>query len=102
MSLGATTVPTGATHATTPAFRGGAILGIATLAVFLSGPAQTYGVSVFIDPMLTEFGWSRGLVSTTYSIATLLSALPLVIVGRQIDRVGSRVILTIASICFGL
>ena len=103
MSAGTTTVPAEATHAgATPTFRGGAILGIATLAVFLSGPAQTYGVSVFIDPMLAEFGWSRGLVSTTYSIATLLSALPLVIIGRQIDRVGSRVILTIASICFGL
>ena len=81
MSLGSTTVSTGAAGAAgaagatnaaeTPAFRGGTILGIATLAVFLSGPAQTYGVSVFIDPMLAEFGWSRGLVSTTYSIATL-------------------------------
>jgi MFS family permease len=52
--------------------------------------------------MLAEFGWSRGLVSTTYSIATLLSAVALVIIGRQIDRVGSRIILTVASICFGL
>ena len=103
MSLGTKRIPAGATHAaSTSAFRGGTILGIATLVVFLSGPAQTYGVSVFIDPMLAEFGWSRGLVSTTYSIATLLSALPLVIVGRQIDRVGNRIILTLASICFGV
>lgn len=78
------------------------MLGIASLAIFLSGPGQTYGVSVFIDPIIAEFGWSRSLVSTMYSIATLISAIPLVIVGRQIDRIGSRRILTVAAICFGL
>ena len=83
-------------------FQGTLILAMASLAIFLSGPGQTYGVSVFIDPMLAEFGWSRSLISTTYSIATLLSAIPLVIIGRQIDRVGNRIVLTIAAILSGL
>lgn len=84
-----------------PAFRGTLILAMASLAIFLSGPGQTYGVSVFIDPMLAEFGWSRSLISTTYSIATLLSAIPLIIIGRQIDRVGNRIVLTISALLFG-
>src|SRR6476620_68075 len=83
-------------------FRGGLMLGLASLAVFLSGPAQTYGVSVFIDPILAEFGWSRSLISTLYSIATLAGAIPMVLVGRQIDRVGNRLIMTIAAVLFGL
>jgi MFS family permease len=78
------------------------MLGLASLAVFLSGPAQTYGVSVFIDPILAEFGWSRSLISTLYSIATLAGAIPMILIGRQIDRVGNRLIMTIAAVLFGL
>jgi MFS family permease len=75
---------------------------LASLAVFLSGPAQTYGVSVFIDPILADFGWSRSLISTLYSIATLAGAIPMILIGRQIDRVGNRLIMTIAALLFGL
>jgi MFS family permease len=78
------------------------MLALASLAVFLSGPAQTFGVSVFIDPIIAEFGWSRSLVSTMYSIATLAGAIPMILVGRQIDRVGNRVVMTLAAILFGL
>jgi MFS family permease len=73
------------------------MLAMAGLAVFMSGPAQTYGVSAFVDPMLTELGESRSLFSTTYSIGTLVSALTLLVVGRQIDRFGSRLVMTLAA-----
>lgn len=75
---------------------------VAGLAVFLSGPAQTYGVSVFIDPLIRETGWSRSLVSTAYSVATLMSAGALFLVGRQIDRLGHRTVLIATTIGFGL
>jgi hypothetical protein len=42
-----------------PRFSGGIMLALAGLAIFMSGPAQTYGVSAFVDPMLTELGESR-------------------------------------------
>ncbi|MFN8661209.1 MAG: MFS transporter [Thermomicrobiales bacterium] len=83
-----------------PRFSGGIMLALAGLAVFMSGPAQTYGVSAFVDPMLTELGESRSLFSTTYSIGTLVSALTLLIVGRQIDRYGSRLVMTLAAVVF--
>lgn len=60
---------------------------VACLAAFLSGPAQTYGVSVFVEPMIEDLGWSRPLYSTMYSVVTLLGAGVLVLVGHQIDRV---------------
>jgi MFS family permease len=78
------------------------VLFVASLAVFLSGPAQTYGVSVFIDPLIAETGWSRSIVSTAYSTATLLSAVALFLIGRQIDRLGHRVVLIATTIGFGL
>lgn len=83
------------------AFSGQRMLLVACVAVFLSGPAQTYGVSVFVDPMLADLGWSRSLFSTVYSAATLASAGVLVLVGRQIDRRGNRVVLSLAALGFG-
>ena len=82
-------------------FAGWTMLAVAGLAVFLSGPAQTYGVSVFIDPMLTEFGWSRSLMASSYSLATLFSAGALFLVGRQLDRVGHRLVLAVTAFGFG-
>lgn len=84
-----------------PKFSGWWMLLIACLAVFLSGPAQTYGVSVFVDPMLADLDWSRSLFSTIYSIGTLASAGALVLAGRQIDRWGNRLILSLAAVGFG-
>lgn len=84
-----------------PVFSGRRMLLIAALAVFLSGPGQTYGVSAFVDPMLADLGWSRSLFSTAYSVGTLVSAGALVFVGRQIDRAGNRIILSLAAIGFG-
>jgi len=51
--------------------------------------------------MLAELGWSRSLFSTLYSLGTLASAGALVFVGRQIDRVGNRLILALAAFGFG-
>ncbi len=82
-------------------FAGWRMLVISCFAVFLSGPAQTYGVSVFVDPMLAELGWSRSLFSTLYSLGTLASAGALVFVGRQIDRVGNRLVLAVSAVGFG-
>lgn len=75
---------------------------MAGLAVFLSGPAQTYGVSPFVDPMLAELGWSRSLFSAAYSAGTLASAGALLLVGRQIDRWGNRLVLSLAAVAFSL
>ncbi len=74
------------------------ILMIASLAVFFSGPGQTYGVSTFVDPMIDELGISRSLYSMTYSFGTLVSAASLIYIGRLIDRIGERKILITASI----
>ncbi len=78
------------------------ILAVAGLAVFLSGPAQTYGVSAFVEPMLAELELSRALFSTLYAIGTLASAGALLVVGRQIDRLGNRLVLAVAALGFGI
>lgn len=88
-------------HTSRSRFSGWWMLLVACLAVFLSGPAQTYGVSVFVDPMIEDLGLSRSLFSTLYSVGTLVSAGALVVVGRQIDRLGNRIIISVAALLFG-
>ncbi|RSK28480.1 MFS transporter [Bacillus sp. HMF5848] len=71
-------------------FYGWIVTIIAALGVFFSGPGQTYSISIFIESIMKEFGWSSSLVSGIYSAATLLAGLLLFIVGRSVDRFGQR------------
>jgi len=84
-----------------PFFYGWVILGVAGAAAFSSGPGQTYAVSVFLDPIIDDFGWSRTLVSGLYSAGSLTAALTMVLIGRMLDRFGARVMLVGLGILFG-
>ena len=81
-------------------YYGWVVAGVAALAVMLSGPGQTYGVSAFIDPLMADQGWSRSLVSGMYSAGTLIAGLTMAGIGRLVDARGYRVMLTALSLCF--
>ena len=85
-----------------PIFYGWLILPVASLAIFVSGPGQTYTVSIFVDPIIEEMGWSRTLVSSMYTAGSLSAAASMILVGRLLDRYGARIMLTIVGILFGL
>ncbi|MDF0727283.1 MFS transporter [Cytobacillus sp. S13-E01] len=74
----------------TPFYYGWIIVMMGALGVFFSGPGQTYSNAVFIDYYLADFGWSRSVVSSVYSFATLLAGLLMIVVGRYIDKYGQR------------
>ena len=75
---------------------------IAAWGVFLAGPAQTYGVAIFVDPMLATFGWSRSLISSAYAIATLVGAGGVIVTGRLLDRYGHRWVVAGAAFGYGV
>ncbi len=83
-------------------YYGWTIVFVGALAVFLSGPGQTYSVSTFIDPLMDHFGWSRSLVSGLYSTGTLLAGFLMVFVGKTVDSVGFRVSLAAIAVLFSL
>jgi len=85
-----------------PHFSGWTMLGVASLVLLLSTPAQTYGFSVFIDPMLTQLGLSRSLVSVVYTVATLVSAGAVFLVGGVIDRHGHRSVLAATTVVYAV
>lgn len=76
------------------------MLGIGAFTLFVSASAQTYGFSVFIDPMLAEFGWSRSLISSTYTVATLISAGVVFMGGNLIDRFGHRRVMVVTTVLY--
>ena len=87
--------------------RGGAFLGwrivaLATVTAALTGPGQTIGVSVFVDPMIGALSLTRSEVSTAYLIGTLVGAVALLPVGRLIDKVGTSRAMTLIGLAFGL
>jgi MFS family permease len=57
---------------------------------------------VFINAYNKEFDYSSTLISTAYSIATTVSGLLLVFVGRGIDRYGSRKMMIFVGLMLAL
>jgi MFS family permease len=85
-----------------PVFYGWVILVVGSLAIVMSSPGQTYVVSIFIERFIADLDLSRSLVSTLYTVGTLVGSLALPGIGRKIDRYGARVISVVISVLFGL
>lgn len=85
-----------------PIYYGWVIMVMATFAMIMTTPGQTFGVSVFIEHFISELGLSRSTVSTLYLIGTLIGSATLTYVGRLIDRYGPRFIMTITLGLLGL
>ncbi|MYL36127.1 MFS transporter [Pontibacillus yanchengensis] len=81
----------------TPFYYGWMVVFLAGLSVFFSGPGQTYSISIFIEHYIEDFEYSRSLVSGLYSTATLCAGFTLFLVGRIVDRVGQRLMLTVVG-----
>jgi cyanate permease len=59
------------------------------------GPALAT-LSIFIDPLTREFGWSRTALSGAVSLGGVLAAVVTPLIGPLLDRRGSRLVLCIA------
>jgi len=64
------------------------------------GMYVTYGV--FFNSFLTEFAWSRALISGAFSVCFFVFGLLGILAGRLNDRVGPRIIMTVCGIFLGL
>lgn len=73
-----------------------------TLGMIMTSPGQTYAESIFIEYILRDFSISRSLISSLYSMGTLIGGFSLPFWGRQIDRHGTRKMVTVIAFIFGL
>ena len=79
-----------------PFFYGWVILGCLCCAGFSrQGPAVAT-LSIFVEPLTREFGWSRAALSGAVSLGGVLAALLSPLIGPLVDRYGSRIALSVA------
>ncbi len=83
-------------------FSGWRIVAFAAIALGMTGPGQTVGVSVFVDPMMATLDLTRSQVSTAYLIGTLTGSLLLPRLGKLIDDRGARVAMALVGGLFGV
>lgn len=83
-------------------YYGWVMLALAMLISIASSPGQTFGVSIFIEPMRIELGLSHGQMGLAYTLGTIFGAAPIFWIGHLVDRRGIRPIAIAAVIAFGL
>jgi OFA family oxalate/formate antiporter-like MFS transporter len=85
-----------------PFFYGWVIWLLSTLGFLFSIPGQTMGMAVFTDHLIEALGLSRTQLSMAYLVGTVGSSLFLTRAGRWYDRLGGRLMVTMASLALGL
>ncbi len=75
-----------------PFYYGWLIVTIAFVTMAIGVTART-AFSLLLPPLITEFGWDRGLAAGAFSFGFLVSAILSPIVGRVMDAWGPRIVI---------
>src|ERR1700742_1970579 len=84
-----------------PFFYGWIVLGCACCAGFSRQGGAVAILSIFVEPMTRDFGWSRTALSGAVSLGGLLASLTSPRLGRVLDRSGARLVLCLAVLTTG-
>lgn len=84
-----------------------AMLPVAMLMQIGTSPGQTFGVALFNEPIRESLGLSHTELTGAYLVASALAAIPLMWIGRRMDRHGMRVVsialvTAVALACFAI
>jgi sugar phosphate permease len=71
-------------------YYGWRILAAGTIAMALGSGLSMSSFGLYIDPLESEFGWTRAEVSLAFSFSVLASGLSAPLVGRWVDSRGAR------------
>jgi MFS transporter, OFA family, oxalate/formate antiporter len=89
-------------NARLPFYYGWIVLGCLCCAGFArQGPAVAT-LSIFVEPLTREFGWSRTALSGAVSLGGVMAALSSPLIGPLLDRHGPRLALCLAVLVTGL
>jgi sugar phosphate permease len=75
---------------------------VAALAMVGTLPGRTQGLGLITEPLIRDLGIDRVRFAEINLIATLIGSLFCLGVGRLVDRMGSRVMLTLISLALGV
>jgi MFS transporter, OFA family, oxalate/formate antiporter len=84
----------------TPFFYGYTIVAAAFCIMSISwGSNRTFGV--FLEPMVSDFGWTRAQISGAFTLGTFIMGIGSVLAGRLTDRMGPRAVLVGCGLFLG-
>lgn len=76
------------------------MLPLTMLAMVATSPGQTFGVSIFNEPMRQSLQLSHGQLALAYTLGTVLGAIPMMAIGACLDRRGPRATILVVLSCF--
>lgn len=82
-------------------FYGWRIVGMA-FAIYIISYGMSTVFGVFLKPLLLEFGWTRGMTSTAYSVNQIMFGLFALVSGALSDKYGVRRVLLVNGLIYGL
>jgi MFS family permease len=82
-------------------YYGWIVLGIASAAMVGTLPGRTQGLGLITEPLLRDLQISRIAYAQMNLVATLIGGLFCLGIGRLIDRIGSRLVLTVTALALG-
>ncbi len=85
-----------------PFYYGWVVLVVGTMGMMAAVPGSPPGLSVFIDPMLSDLRLSRDTFSLAYTIGTLMAGIAAPFAGWAIDHYGVRGVATFTFLGLGL
>jgi len=83
-------------------YYGWIVLGVAAAAMVGTLPGRTQGLGLITEPLLADLGIDRVAYAELNFWATIVGAAGAIGVGRFVDRLGSRVVLTTVAAALGL
>src|SRR5262245_34629785 len=83
-------------------YHGWVVLGVAALAMVGTLPARTQGLGLVTEPLLRDLGIERVAYAEVNFWATIVGSAFAIGIGRLLDRLGSRVVLTAVALGLGL
>ena len=85
-----------------PFFYGWVVLACVCCAGFARHGPAVATLSIFVEPMTREFGWSRTALSGAVSLGGIMAALASPLIGPVLDRRGARLVLCAAVLVTGV
>lgn len=82
-------------------FYGWWIVAAGSIILFVSSGIGFYGHGVFLDPLRSVHGWSKGTISTAITLFFFSNGIVGLLIGRWIDRFGPKWFLIAGSVIFG-
>lgn len=85
-----------------PGFFYGYIIVLITFTIAVLVDGLIFSFAIFFDPLLTEFGWTRAVISVSFSLTALMRIPIAIIAGTLSDRFGSKKVVVASGFFLGL